>query len=154
MYFTYILKCIDDSYYIGSTDNIENRLRDHNNGKGADFTSKRRPCKLVWFSAYSVKSKALQKELELKKFSRKKKEALIFSKDTIWQHYKGNRYVILGQIDEIIIYSDLDGWKRYYKNRKISGKEIQVYARDGGQWLDWIEKDNVKMLRFQRVLAV
>ena len=153
MYYTYILKCIDGSYYVGSTADIKSRLKLHNSGRAADFTAKRIPCKLIWLGKFNNRIKAVKKELELKKFSRKKKEKLVFSKDTIWQHYKGNKYIVLGQIDDIIIYSDLKNWEKYYSKRKAVGNETEIYARDKDQWLDWVKKDNKKLLRFQRVLA-
>ena len=44
----YILKCRDDSYYIGHTDNLEKRLADHANGQGCKYTADRLPIRLVY----------------------------------------------------------------------------------------------------------
>lgn len=45
---TYILECSDGSYYVGSTTDIERRLREHNTGRGYDYTKARRPVKVVY----------------------------------------------------------------------------------------------------------
>jgi len=76
-FYVYILECKDNSYYTGYTNNIENRLKLHNSGKGAKYTRDRRPLKLVWVKRYSYFKRAFMRELEIKKMSRKKKEALV-----------------------------------------------------------------------------
>ncbi len=73
----YILKCNDGSYYIGSTKNLHLRLQQHYEGKGAIYTAKRLPVKLVYFEVFEHVSLAFKREHQLKKWSRKKKEALI-----------------------------------------------------------------------------
>lgn len=73
----YILKCSDDSYYTGSTNNLERRLEQHNKGEGANHTKNRLPVKLIYFEEYSRISKAFYREKQIQGWSRKKKEALI-----------------------------------------------------------------------------
>ncbi|HSW53871.1 MAG TPA: GIY-YIG nuclease family protein [Ignavibacteriaceae bacterium] len=46
--FTYILECADGSFYTGSTKDLEKRLREHNNGIGANYTKSRLPVELVY----------------------------------------------------------------------------------------------------------
>lgn len=48
MPYIYILRCADDSYYIGSTDDLEQRLREHRDGVGARHTASRLPVELVY----------------------------------------------------------------------------------------------------------
>ncbi|HHD81681.1 MAG TPA: GIY-YIG nuclease family protein [Campylobacterales bacterium] len=50
--YTYILKCSDNSYYTGSTKDLEKRLWQHQNGEGANHTKKRLPVELVYAEAY------------------------------------------------------------------------------------------------------
>ena len=76
-HFFYILKCSDGSFYIGSTTNIKNRLKIHNQGKGATYTAKRRPVNLVYYEAFGTLNDAVKRELQVKKWTRAKKEALI-----------------------------------------------------------------------------
>lgn len=77
-FFVYILKCNDDSYYVGVTNDIERRLEEHNQGISANsYTCKRRPVKLVFCETYNDFQIAEQWEKRLKGWSRKKKEALI-----------------------------------------------------------------------------
>ena len=73
----YILKCSDDSYYTGSTNNLERRLEQHNQGEGANHTKNRLPVKLIYFEEYSRIDKAFYREKQIQGWSRKKKEALI-----------------------------------------------------------------------------
>ena len=76
-FFVYILECADGSYYTGHTDNIEARISAHRLGKGAGYTSTRRPLKVVFVQAFGERLEALEAEFQIKKWSRKKKKALI-----------------------------------------------------------------------------
>ena len=73
----YILKCSDNSYYVGSTKDIELRVKEHNEGRGAYYTSKRTPVELVYFEEFHRIDDAYYREQQVKGWSRKKKEALI-----------------------------------------------------------------------------
>ncbi len=67
MFFTYILKSEKDyKYYFGSTDNIERRLSEHNNGKVASMKN-RRPFKLHYSETFNTRKEAIRKELFFKK---------------------------------------------------------------------------------------
>jgi len=76
-HFFYILKCSDGSFYIGETTNLKNRVKTHNQGKGATSTAKRRPVHLVYHEAFGSLDDAVKRERQVKKWSRAKKEALI-----------------------------------------------------------------------------
>lgn len=77
-YFVYILKCSDNSYYVGVTNNLERRVGEHENSLNeSSYTFKRRPITLVWYDIYSDIRQAITKEKQLKGWSRNKKEALI-----------------------------------------------------------------------------
>lgn len=154
MNYCYILVCFDKSYYVGSTDNLSSRLKRHNIGKGADFTAKRRPCAIVWYQKFASKIQAVRKEIEVKKFSRFKKENLIFQERTIWQHYKGDKYIIIGVIHNSVIYAELKKWQAYGKKAKEKGSECQIYIRDKKQWIDWVEWKGKKVLRFNLTAAL
>jgi putative endonuclease len=73
----YILECSDGSYYTGSTRNLDIRLIQHQNGKGANHTKKRLPVRLVYFEEYSRIDEAFKREKQVQGWSRNKKEALI-----------------------------------------------------------------------------
>lgn len=75
--YMYILLCSDDSYYTGSTINLELRMAQHQAGEGANHTKKRLPVKLVYYEEYSRIDKAFYREKQVQGWSRKKKEALI-----------------------------------------------------------------------------
>lgn len=77
MPYTYILKCSDGTYYVGSTWDLEKRLYEHNSGMGSNYTRKRLPLNLVYYEEYSCIDEAFYREKQLQGWSRRKKEALI-----------------------------------------------------------------------------
>jgi len=78
IYYVYILKCSDDSYYTGITSNLSNRLFEHRSGKHIDsYTFKRRPLELMFYCEFTEVGLAIDTEKQIKKWSRAKKEALI-----------------------------------------------------------------------------
>ena len=78
MYFTYILECADKTLYIGSTNNLERRVDQHNNSKrGAHYTKIRRPVVLKYKESFETFREARQRENELKGWPRQKKLELL-----------------------------------------------------------------------------
>lgn len=75
--FMYILLCSDGSYYTGSTIDLEKRIDEHQNGNGANHTKKRLPIELVYFEEFERIDLAFNREKQVQKWSRIKKEALI-----------------------------------------------------------------------------
>lgn len=75
--YTYILRCSDGTFYTGWTNDLEKRLKAHNEGKGAKYTKVRRPVTLEYFERFSSKEEAMKREYEIKHLTRKKKEKLI-----------------------------------------------------------------------------
>ena len=73
----YILRCCDGSYYVGCTTTIEKRLKEHELGIFAGYTSMRRPVKLVWCSDFPDIFQAIAVGRQIKGWTRRKKEALI-----------------------------------------------------------------------------
>jgi putative endonuclease len=82
----YILKCADNSYYVGSTKDLERRLTQHQNGEGANFTKKRLPVKLVYYEEFDRIDYAFYREKQVQGWSRAKKEALINGMDEAKLH--------------------------------------------------------------------
>lgn|SRR5690554_1162267 len=77
-YYVYILKCSDNSYYTGVTNNIERRLLEHTSGFNVDcYTYNRRPLELVFVTEFNDINQAIAFEKQVKGWSRKKKEAII-----------------------------------------------------------------------------
>jgi putative endonuclease len=77
-YFVYIVKCSDDSYYTGITNNLDRRLAEHNSGINPEcYTATRRPVELVFAFEFKYVDKAIDFEKQVKGWSRKKKEAII-----------------------------------------------------------------------------
>lgn len=76
-FWVYILRCSDDSYYTGHTDNLDNRIGEHQSGLGSGYTSTRLPVELAWSQECTTREEALTAELQIKGWSRKKKEAMM-----------------------------------------------------------------------------
>jgi putative endonuclease len=76
-FFVYILLCADGSLYVGHTSNVEDRVKVHNESRGALWTSCRRPVNLVYKERRPSEADAITRERQLKRWLHKKKLALI-----------------------------------------------------------------------------
>ncbi|MBL4715800.1 MAG: hypothetical protein COC01_04440 [Bacteroidetes bacterium] len=77
-YTVYILKCNDQTYYTGITNDIERRIDEHETGQNEQcYTFSRRPLELLFTEHFSTPIQAIEFEKQIKGWSRKKKEALI-----------------------------------------------------------------------------
>ena len=73
----YILRCADDSYYVGSTRHLEARMHQHRIGAGANYTKTRLPIELVYAAEFVTIAEAFAAEKRVQNWSRAKREALI-----------------------------------------------------------------------------
>lgn len=73
----YILRCADNSLYIGHTSDLGARLAAHDDGRAALFTRKRRPVSIAYAEMHATTISAIQRERQIKRWTRAKKEALI-----------------------------------------------------------------------------
>ena len=80
MNFTYIVRCSDGTLYAGWTNDLEKRMKAHNNGSGAKYTRTRRPVELVYYEAFETKEEAMRREYAIKQLSRQEKLKLIEGK--------------------------------------------------------------------------
>ena len=76
-FFVYMLRCADESYYVGHTDELERRIAQHQAGEIDGYTRGHRPVKLVWSQETATREEALAAERRIKGWARAKKEALI-----------------------------------------------------------------------------
>ncbi len=77
-FFVYILKCSDCSYYTGHTDDLEKRISEHNLKNYDDcYTASQLPIELVFSQYFPTRNEAFAAERHIKKWNRRKKEALI-----------------------------------------------------------------------------
>ena len=79
MYYVYILECCDGSYYVGQTQELRTRLLEHHTGMASVWTAHRLPVKLVFYERQRDRVTAVEREAELKRWSRLKKQQLIDS---------------------------------------------------------------------------
>ena len=77
MWYVYILKCSDDSFYTGHTNNLSERLERHNSRRGSSHIASRLPAYLIWYEECEHETDAIKREKQIKKWSRAKKLALI-----------------------------------------------------------------------------
>ena len=91
-FFVYMLRCADGSYYVGHTDDLEQRFAQHQAGEIEGYTHQRRPVELVWSQETATRDEALAAERRLKGWARAKKEALIRGDwNAIQRHAWGTR---------------------------------------------------------------
>ena len=77
MHYVYILRCADDSLYVGETSDVVARFLRHEAGEASGFTRQRLPITLVYAELHADRPRALARERQLKRWTRGKKEALI-----------------------------------------------------------------------------
>jgi putative endonuclease len=76
-YFVYILKCSDDTFYTGYTDDVVKRCKKHNSEKGAKYTKTRLPVEVVYSKEIGNKSQTMKEEHRIKQLTRKQKMCII-----------------------------------------------------------------------------
>jgi predicted GIY-YIG superfamily endonuclease len=77
MYFVYVLRTLSNTLYIGVTHALQQRVDAHNRGRGAGWTKAHPGAQIVYSESYPTLGLARKREIQLKKWSRAKKEALI-----------------------------------------------------------------------------
>lgn len=76
-FWVYILECADETFYTGSTNDLEKRLKLHNRGRGAKYLRHKLPAELVYAKEYRYYKNVIVAERKIKKLRRIQKEALI-----------------------------------------------------------------------------
>ena len=76
-FFVYIALCANNSYYIGSTSNLLEREKQHNAGHGSRYTQRHRPVRIIYSEKFLTRKEAVKRELQLKGWSKIKKDRLI-----------------------------------------------------------------------------
>ena len=77
MFFVYILRTASNTLYIGVAENLDERISTHNSGKGAEWTKVHQGARIVYSESRPSLGSARKREIQLKKSTRAKKEALI-----------------------------------------------------------------------------
>jgi len=81
MYYVYILRCADKTYYTGIALDLDRRLSEHNGSNlGAKYTRARRPVKLVYSRKFRTRSGAAKEEFRIKNLKREDKKNLVQNK--------------------------------------------------------------------------
>ena len=75
-----MVECSDGTLYTGWTNNLEKRIKAHNDGKGAKYTKTRLPVRLIYYEEFLTKEEAMQREYRIKRLSRTEKLSLIQNK--------------------------------------------------------------------------
>ena len=81
-HYFYVLSCKDGSLYAGYTNDLQRRVRLHNEGRGAKYTRGRGPVKLIFSKTYPTKSEALKAEYAFKQLERKEKLQYLIKEGT------------------------------------------------------------------------
>lgn len=83
MNYTYMVRCADGSLYTGWTNDLEKRVKRHNEKKGAKYTKPRLPVSLVYFEAFDTKEEAMSREAAIKRLTKERKELLVAKFDKL-----------------------------------------------------------------------
>jgi len=78
-FYVYILLCLDGSFYTGYTKDLNERTKQHENGKGARYTKSHKPKKLAYVELFNSRSSAMKRERAIKKLTHQQKQELIIS---------------------------------------------------------------------------
>lgn len=76
-YYVYILTCKGGSFYTGYTGNLNRRMRQHMNGKGARYTKMHMPRKVAYTEEFALRAQAMRRERSIKRLSHRQKQQLI-----------------------------------------------------------------------------
>jgi predicted GIY-YIG superfamily endonuclease len=76
-FFVYLLRCFDGSFYVGHSEHVEERVAAHNDGRGAVWTTYRRPVTLVYRETCPTEAAAVKRERQIKRWTHAKKNALV-----------------------------------------------------------------------------
>ncbi|KLV22197.1 GIY-YIG nuclease family protein [Niallia circulans] len=77
-HYFYVLMCKDGSYYAGYTNDLQKRVKTHNEGKGAKYTRGRLPVSVIYYEEFQTKQEAMKAEYAFKQLDRKKKEKFLW----------------------------------------------------------------------------
>jgi len=80
-FYVYILLCMDGSFYTGYTKDLDERVKQHENGKGARYTKSHRPQKLAYVEIFGSRSSAMKRERVIKKLTHQQKHDLMCSQN-------------------------------------------------------------------------
>lgn len=81
-WFLYMVECRDGSLYTGITNDVERRLKEHNDGTGARYTRSRRPVRLRYLEPCESRSAALMRECAVRLLTPREKRALIAARES------------------------------------------------------------------------
>lgn len=79
VFYIYVLECKDGTLYTGYTNNLNERIKKHEEGKGAKYTRGRGPFKLKYYQTFPTKSDAMKAEIRIKSMAREKKLNYIYN---------------------------------------------------------------------------
>lgn len=79
MHYIYMIECSDGSLYTGYTNDLEKRIKTHNDKKGAKYTRGRTPVILKYYEEFDNKVDAMKRESQIKKMRKEKKLKLLNS---------------------------------------------------------------------------
>jgi predicted GIY-YIG superfamily endonuclease len=101
-FFIYILKCNDGSYFVGHTDNLEATVNHHKSGIGHAYTISRLPVQLVYTHPFNTRNEAFSAEMQMKKWTRDKKEALVRGDFQLLSQLSKKKITVQSAVDQNI----------------------------------------------------
>ena len=127
----YLVRCSDKSLYCGISNDLKNRLMDHNSGKGAKYTRSRRPVELVGISSEMTKSEALKLEYKIKQLPADKKTSKLTRKENVMAILKKDLQSLQREINALgrkmeKLIKEFDKGKIAKVTKKVTAKPIKA----------------------------
>ena len=127
----YLVRCSDKSLYCGITNNLKNRLIEHNSGKGAKYTRSRRPVELVGISPEMTKCEALKLEYRIKQLPADKKIATLTRKENLMAILKKDLQALNKDIKALDrkmekLIKEFDKGKKANVKKKVTAKPVKA----------------------------
>ncbi|MBW2006029.1 MAG: GIY-YIG nuclease family protein, partial [Deltaproteobacteria bacterium] len=148
LFWVYVLKCKDDSFYIGQTDDIKRRIDDHKKGK-VSWTKSKWPIEIILLEEYSSRKEAVNREKNLKTGFGKKWLKREYTEGHLTARQAG------GSKDENVFDIQQGVAIALFIKRKGNNKECKIYhseiwgLREGKY--DWLSKNDVKIINWQKL---
>ena len=130
--FTYIVKCKDNTYYCGWTNNLAKRLKAHNSGKGAKYTKTRGPVSLVYYEKSQTKEAAMSREWHIKQLSKAQKfylcesfnNSMLFSYRIATQSDLSDVWNLVKQCTKKLQENSINQWDEIYPTQEDISEDI------------------------------
>lgn len=150
--FLYVLRCNGGKYYVGSTEDLERRMKEHAAGRGCAFTKAHRPFELVYTEEHPSYESAYERERQIHKWSRAKKDRLIKGELPYMSHLSTNAQEPAIDMGDWSL-RDSKGYRVPADNRTLNYDKYFTEGDEKRCELSEFNSDNTKRLNVEETKA-